>query len=293
LKWSRHAKKSFARDEDSVNNLKAYFKGRKALSITASDVENYRAKRKEDGAKGATVNRECACAKTIFGRAVRDRKVKQNPFKLVKMEREKPRNRAYSPDELAAILNKCPDWLKVIVIVAVETGMRQGELLRLTWDRVSFQDGGWITLDDGETKNGEGRVIPLSSEARQVLKSIFRLTGSDEPREVFTKDGLPLKGYTVTWFFKKAALDAEVTDARFHDLRHTFAMTMRRRGVHDHVIMAVGGWKTREVFRGYDFIDRADLRSAVDSVPCESPAVDASRSDDKNDDKSLVSSVGE
>ncbi len=103
-------------------------------------VEAYRQKRLAEPSgrtpqhltKPATVNREIACLKTIFQKAVKNGKAESNPAQGVKMLKENnERDRILSPEEYARLLAHCPAHLKPIVKLAYHTGMRQGEILNL------------------------------------------------------------------------------------------------------------------------------------------------------------------
>ena len=90
----------------------------------------------------ATVNREVTCLKTIFNKAVKNGKAESNPVQGVKLLKENnERDRILSPEEYTRLLVHCPEHLKSIVKLAYYTGMRQGEILNLTWDQVDLKRG--------------------------------------------------------------------------------------------------------------------------------------------------------
>jgi integrase len=117
--------------------------------------------------KPATVNREIACLKTIFNKAVANDKAERNPVMGVKLLKESnERDRILSPEEYARFLAHCPANLKPIFKLAYNTGMRQGEILNLVWDRVDLskehEGMGFIKLKPEDTKAEEGRLVPLN-----------------------------------------------------------------------------------------------------------------------------------
>lgn len=99
-------------------------------------------------------------------------------------------------------------WIKPLVILALETAMRRGELLALTWADV-FLEVRFVRLHD--SKNGEGRDIPLSSRAVELLSALPR----DPSGRVF-----PVSEEAVKRSFMRAATRAKLSDLHFHDLRH-------------------------------------------------------------------------
>jgi integrase len=128
-----------------------------------------------------------------------------------------------SSDEEARLrssLKSCDaHFLEPIVLLAMNTGMRKGELLSLDWDHVRF-DNKILTVDFLNAKSGNTRHIPLNTEAFSTLKQWQQLSGTTG--SVFKNNAhQPLKHFDLTWH---AVLDtAKITHFRFHDLRHHFA----------------------------------------------------------------------
>jgi len=111
------------------------------------------------------------------------------------------------------------DFLEVIVILALNTGMRKGELLSLDWNHVNF-DNKILTVDFQNAKSGNTRHLPLNTQAFNALKQWQQET--DGIGFVFKdKNNAQLKDFPYIW---GALLDeAQITNFRFHDLRHHFA----------------------------------------------------------------------
>jgi len=117
------------RDKVSVAHLTAAFEGRYLFDITPRLIENYKAKRLEK-VSPATVNRELACLKHMYNKAIEWGYVKTNPVKSVRLLKEPPgRLRYLRPEEVKKLLDACNGYLKSIVITALNTGMRKGEVL--------------------------------------------------------------------------------------------------------------------------------------------------------------------
>ena len=94
----------------------------------------------------------------------------ENPVPSVSLERESnTRDRVLSRGEFDRLLAAAPAPLKPILLIAYYTGIRRGELLRLTWDRIDLK-AGVIRLRLEDTKTQEGRIIPLTKELTQVLQ---------------------------------------------------------------------------------------------------------------------------
>lgn len=152
--------------------------------------------------------------------------VMDNPCTLIRRPKEnRPRRRRLSPTEERALLaelepsRRTPggtwlpggcrnDWVQPLVILAIETAMRRGELLALQWPDV-FLEERFARLHD--SKNGHGRDVPLSTRAVTVLAGLPR----DPSGRVF-----PVTGEAVKQSFTRAATRAGLSDLHFHDLRH-------------------------------------------------------------------------
>jgi integrase len=265
------AKRSYDRDQLSLNRLLPFFGDRLLKDITPALVEAYRQKRLSEPSgrtpqfltKPATVNREIACLKTIFNKAVRNDKAERNPVMGVKLLKENnERDRILSPEEYARFLAHCPAHLKPIFKLAYYTGMRQGEILNLVWDRLDLSKAhegkAFIKLKPEDTKTEEGRLVPLNQEMIEMFQAMPR---GFPTVKVFTYLGKSVEA--VRRSFGTACMKAGIEDFTFHDLRHTFINNRRVEG-HDYFrIMAATGHKTMSVFKRYNTVSREELQALV------------------------------
>ena len=258
------AKRSYNRDQRSVKLLLAHFGGRLLKDISPATVESYKQMRlskanyKGTTTKPATVNRELACLKTVFSKAVKNGKAERNPAQGVKLLKENNvRDRVLSSEESALLLTHCQSYLKPIVKLAYLSGMRLGEILGLTWGQFDIKEG-FIYLAPGDTKTNEGRDVPLSPELVEMFKAMPRgLPGV----AVFLRKGKPIT--SIREAFQSACQRAGLDGFNFHDLRHTFINNRRLEG-HDYFrIMAATGHKTMSVFKRYNTVSRDELRALV------------------------------
>ena len=165
--------------------------------------------------------------------------------------------------------SELPDHLKPVITFAYLTGCRKGEILLLRSDQVDLLNR-IVRLNPGETKNDEGRVIPLTGELYQVLAFQKQVRDQLWPqcRLVFHRYGKRIKDFRGAWeeASKRAGLWNEETDKPkyiFHDLRRTGARNLVRAGVPERVVMLIGGWKTRSVFERYNVVTESDLHDAA------------------------------
>lgn len=146
LTYGRVHKRSWARDVEHVHKLKAYFGDVPARDIKPAQVEEYIAHRRRrkkptgDLLAPATINRELACLRTIYNRAIRNEKLEKNPVRHIRFLKENnKRDRILSRSEFERLLEQSADHLKAIMITAYETGMRAGEIFNLDWTQVDLE----------------------------------------------------------------------------------------------------------------------------------------------------------
>jgi integrase len=138
-------------------------------------------------------------------------------------------------------------WMKPLIEFALETGMRRGEMLALTWANVDLTNRtAYLPL----TKNGESRTVPLSSKAIQILKSL--------PRNI-TGQVFPIKPEAVAAAFIKATRRAGVKDFHFHDLRHTAITHLATKLPNLIELAAVSGHKSLAMLKRYYHPTAKDL----------------------------------
>jgi len=217
-------------------------------------VERYQVMRQKDGVMTSTVNRETACLKAILYKAVDWGYYRPldgvNPVKKVrKLQEPHYRTRFLTDDEILRLLAKCGPRLYPFVVMALNTGMRRGELVGLRWENTDLANG-VITLT--KTKSGKKREVPINSAARQLLERL--------PRDRETVLWCP----NIVKEFPKAASDAKVENFRFHDLRHTFASHLVMKGVDLYIIQALLGHSTYEMTQRYAHLAPNQKRVAVE-----------------------------
>jgi integrase len=260
------AKRSYDRDRSSLNRLLPFFGGRLLKDITPALVEAYRQRRLGQPSgrsprvptKPASVNRELACFKTIFNKAIGNGKAERNPARGVKLLKENnERDRVLTAEEYTRLMAHCPAHIRPVVKVAYYTAMRQGEILNLTWGQVDLKEE-LIKLAPEHCKSNEGRDVPLKRELVEMLKAMPRGLPAVK---VFTYAGRQIGA--IKRGFTTACKRAGIEDFTFHDLRHTAINNWRLRG-HDYFrIMAATGHKTMSVFKRYNTVSKEELRALV------------------------------
>ena len=218
----KKARCSHQRDQQSLKHLLPYFGGRTLAEMTPKHLSSYKTKRLMEGIAPATLNKELGLIKAAFNVAIREWEWRRdNPVSRVSMEQDNnARVRYLNSYDFERVFEKCPDWVKNIVLVARYTGMRRESIITLRWEQVDLQRK-LILLN--KTKNGDRIGLSLCKKVIEVLKSLKKVkrTGCEL---VFSKtDGTPYQGRTVTMAFIRACRRKNISDFRSHDLRHTFA----------------------------------------------------------------------
>lgn len=241
-KFVAHAKKnvprSWERYEDSAANLLAFFGNEVELTaIEPEGIERFKARRVEK-VKPPTVNRDLQALKRMFNLAVAWGYARENPVKLVKFFREpQGRVRYLTVEQYEKVVEACRPHLRPLVVMAVHTGLRQGDLLRLRWTDIDL-DNGYASVE--RPKNDTPRHVALNDHALKALLPIkFK-----NPTWVFTNEkGEKLSPRTAQWQFDQALEAAGIREFRFHDLRHTCATWLAMAGENQELIKEVLGHK--------------------------------------------------
>lgn len=214
----------------SLKHLLPFFGNQTLVKVLPRHISEYKQKRLSIGRKPATVNREIACLSKAFSIAVKEWEwVKENPVSRVPREKEENiLDRWLSKDEEITLLKQSPDWLKDVILFALNTGMRQGELINLEWPEVDIFKNTVVAL---ETKNREPRTIPLNREAFEVLKQRSRLRNMKVANVFLSENGFKIDPSKIRKVFRALVKKTGIRNFRFHDLRHTFGSRLAQAGV--------------------------------------------------------------
>jgi len=221
---------------------------------------------------GATINRYLSALGHVFSVAVKEwRLLDRNPVSDISKKREtRGRIRFLSDAERDALLKACAqsDWpaLHTLVLLAISTGARRGELIGLKWADVDLK-AARATVH--KTKNSDPRVLPLVGKALTALREL-KLQGSAQSEWVFQQpSGFPgaYEGFDSHWY---AALEAAgIEDFRFHDLRHTCASYLASQGASLLEIGNVLGHRTMAMTMRYSHLTQTHKVAAIEQMAKE------------------------
>ena len=240
----------------------AAFGHQRACDITRFDIERFKKDRRKS-VSGPSVNRELALLSALLQVAVESGELAVNPVRGIRRFKENEKWRYVDADEAQRLIDACPTPLRRVVVCALYTGMRAGEIKQLQWEDVHFREGViWIP----DSKSGEPREVPIHVELRKELKALNRKHSSGS---VFVKaNGAPYKDWRGAW--AAATKVAGLSGLRFHDLRHTFGTWQVSSGTHSFVIQDLMGHKTMVMTRRYSHVTTADKRAAIENLPSAS-----------------------
>lgn len=179
--------------------------------------------------------------------------LRSNPVSLISKPRApRPRDRRLEAGELERLLSAgtSPNpWFRPVLLFAIETGMRRGEILSLTWKNVHL-DKRYVHLPD--TKNGDSRDVPLSPLALDLLRDLPRNIRGDQA--VF-----PLHYEALKSAWRRACSRAGIIDLRFHDLRHKATSRFFEKGLNVMEVAAITGHKDLRMLQRYTHLRAVDL----------------------------------
>jgi integrase len=227
------------------------------------------AKRKAKGAAGATINRERSALSKLFKILMEADMVDRNPVRetLPADEREGQRDIVISYSDFNRILDVCSLWAKPIFQTLYYSGMRRGEALNLTRDKVNLESR-IITLGYSETKERRSKRVPIHRLLVPILEEI-RSMGAGHERVFLNEDGSIPHEDSLSRAWRKA-VQAVGIDPRptVHDLRHCWKTNAMRSGVHPAIAdMIVGhGDKKKSLQSLYLTISDQDLLDAIDRM---------------------------
>jgi integrase len=260
LKWTVR-QRCFRYKNIMIGQLLTTFKNYRLNQINTRLLEHYQAERIKRGNKASTVNRVIATVKHMYTKAVEWDMASEELLRRVRkvklLEENNRRLRFLSKEECQSLIESCNINIRDIVIIALNTGMRKGEILSLKWDNVDLTHG-FILLN--ETKNGDRREIPINDTARKILGRQEKASDIDY---VFynrvTREAL----YWIYSSFGKACRKAGIINFRFHDLRHTFASQLVMAGVDIVTVKELLGHKSLTMTLRYAHLSQGHKVKAV------------------------------
>ena len=266
------ASKNKERQNQAFLHLVMYF-GKEFLlkDMWISHIKAYQFERKAQGAAASTINKEKSALSRIFEVLIELRILDANPARMVKVlsERDGLREIYISHEDFQRIVEKLPEWYRPVVQTAYYTGMRRGEILELTKDRLSLSNR-MIYLGAEHTKEGQRKRVPIHRDLVPILEAAMKRRRLCISPYIFLKEGVPLtKPTQVRWCWKRPVLKIEgLEHLRFHDLRHTWKTNARRSKMDPEIRESIMGHALRDksVMERYGSLSDEEFVDAIDGM---------------------------
>jgi integrase len=264
LPFSKANKRSYVAEVYYVTRtLNPFFGSLKLDAITPLRVEEFKQKRLRDGLKKCSINREVGLLKSMLSTAVKWELVERNgarDAKLFKLE-DPLSDRVLSREEESKLLDACDrpilryraPHLKTVILIALYTGLRRGEIFRLRWADIDLETG-FLTVRNSKTISGRGRRVNLNGSIQKTLQAMHQGSRSEwlfPSPERFQKLETDRHIGDTKHAFRKAVQLAAIPHITFHQLRHTFCSRLADAGVPLPVIQDLAGHASIIMTRRY------------------------------------------
>ena len=269
LKATEDEKRSARRDKYSAKHLYQFFTGHQLEVLKGSDIRAYIEARKLEGAAQGTINREIGLFSSSinYARNEWDWDI-PNPVMGKRLREPEGRTRWLTQEEAALLIKAAQTdpratHLPDLIRLAVNTGMRKGEMLGLNWQRVDLK-ANLVHLGAEHTKAGKRRSVPLNDEARTALLNRARFRAQYCPASpwVFTnRKGERIESIKTS--FSSACEIAGIENFTVHDLRHTCAAWLVSAGASLIEVRDLLGHSTIRMTEKYAHLSPDNVRSAV------------------------------
>ncbi len=259
------APKSHIRDRSLGAHLNRCFGDLVLTELSPRLISEYKVRRRDEDAAPNTVNNELRLLGHAFNLAVKEWEwVGSNPVSKVSKERVNNRiERWLTHEEEESLLAVSPQWLREVIIFAVNTGLRQAEILDLSWDRVDLFRR---TLTILEQKNRGKDTLPVNAQALEVLKARHKIRSIRTNLVFYSKEGTRIDAANLLRAFYIAVGKAGIAKARFHDLRHTFATRLVQAGVDLYKVQKLMRHKSPVMTQRYAHHYPESLRDGVEML---------------------------
>lgn len=232
LKYSLINKNDYKNDTHKVDVILEFFGANTNVEdILPEKIEAFKAQMLKNKYSNAYVNRYLACLKTIFNIGIKNNKIRQTPMKSVQMLQENNYKIRYlTQEEEKRLFEQLPEYLKPIVITALQTGLRKSNILNLKWEQIDF-DFGFIEIEKQNNKGHKIIKIPISEKLMQVFQTLPKI---DE--FVFYNPDTGTNYKYIDEGFNNACKRAGIKNFTFHCLRHTVATRLVERNIDIRVV---------------------------------------------------------
>jgi integrase len=281
--------------EQRLKYLTSYFDGYKLSQIDRTAIQDYLTQRRRDAAEnkkrcsGTTLNRELAVLSKMLNLAIKQGWIENNPcFGIERYKEPKDIGQHLSEEDEHKLLRASSKYLNGdlpdMIILALYSGIRKGQVINLHWDKVDMQGRRFETYNE---KTNEWYILPMPEPVYQML---FRRSQNKNGYVFQTKQGTLYDGMNVLHWFQKACKDAGIAKLRFHDLRHTTGSRLARLGLDIHFIAAVLNHSQLSTTRRYAKHNISSLAKGLDLLTQKQQDYDNIMTIDQKSEKKATAS---
>jgi integrase len=232
--------------------LDNFFNGRRVNHIDRETASAFVANRRKAGKSNSTINNSVRLLIRMFSLARDNGKLTAVPkFELPKT---KSRQGFLPPEQFQKLFDAMPTNLQPMLLLLYHSGVRVGEAERIEWSAVNL-DAATITLLEGETKNDESRILPLSDSLVTLLSRVKLREGRVFPSKRAMQAAFP-----------KACAAAKIKGLMVHDLRRSAVRNLMHADVQQAVAMKISGHRDATVFQRYNIVDANQTTDAMPRV---------------------------
>ena len=255
-------KKSVRDDIGALKRLNLIFGDKKLNEITSKDIDDYKERRLKK-VKPATLNKELGTLRRLFNVVKRwKRFYGENPVSESGLIPDNnPKEKILSYEDQKRLFDVSPDHFKSILVCALNTGMRKGEIISLKWDNVDLETN-IITLEHTNTKSKKSRRIPINSVLRKMLLE-QRIKTANSDYVFHSAEGTPYKrSDSLNRIWRYVLKESDIQGLRFHDLRHTAATRMVEAGGNIVAVSRILGHSDLKITMRYAHPDNSLVEAA-------------------------------
>lgn len=246
--------------------LREAFEKSRAIDVTATRIERYKAERLEAGKAPATVNRELAALRRAFAIAHDQERFTAAP-RIRMLAEHNAREGFTTPEQFERIVAQLKPYLQDLARFAYTVGWRRGEPLTLEWTEIDYE-GQRLRLRGAVSKNGAPRYLPYGDSPTlvQIIERRWqaRTVVGDGARFVFHRNGKRIRDFRTAW--EGATKRAGCPGLLFHDLRRSAVNNLNDANVPAKVAMEITGHKTMTTYTRYHIVRDDERRLAIGKI---------------------------
>ncbi|MBI1890446.1 MAG: tyrosine-type recombinase/integrase [Burkholderiales bacterium] len=246
------SKKGFKQEEPRLRAWLTHpYSQREAASLKPEDIASYRDQRLAEGKSTSTVRIELSLLSSVYKYAKHEWGFSTLSNPVTEIRRPSPskgRDRRLEAGELEALLKATEgSFMSIVILLAIETAMRAGELAVLRWENVNLERRIAVLPD---TKNGDKRVVPLSTKAIEILRSLDRTS----PTVFQIQDS-----YVISDAFRRVTRKAGIKGLRFHDIRHEAVSRLFEKRLNLMEVASISGHRSLQMLQRYTHLRAEEL----------------------------------